>query len=342
MPSLSRRLPPLDLLVSFEAVARLGSITAAAAERFITQSAMSRQVQALESALGVPLFKRRHRALELTDAGQRLLLATQAALDPLATAVAAIRAPAARTVLALSTTPSFAALWLIPRLAGFTGAHPGVDVRIDASFERRDLAREGFDLAVRYGPLARPAGEPLFGDALVPVCSPALAEQGPHPLRRPEDVQHHTLLQVLPHGGGMPMDWAPWLRRPGLPDLQPAAVLSFSGYQEAMAAALAGQGLVLGRRPLIDGLLKARQLVVPFGQATHTTHGYLLLLAPGAEARAPVQALAQWLRSEAARTTAAQDGPPGTIDTADRADPSRPIEPDSSTSPNPMPAGDPA
>lgn len=299
MQSPFRRLPPLDLLLSFEAVARRGSVTAAAAERFITQSALSRQIQALEQAMGLPLFLRRHRALMLTAAGERLLQATRQALLPLAAEVAAIRAPAARAVLSLTTTPSFAALWLIPRLAGFTGAHPGVDVRIDASFERRDLAAEGFDLAVRYAPLAETGGETLFGDALVPVCSPALVDRSLHPLRAPSDMVHHTLLQVLPQGGGMPLDWAPWLRQSGAPDLQPAAVLSFSGYQEAMAAALAGQGVVLGRRPLIDGLLAAGQLVVAFGQATRTVHGYRLLLAPGAAQRAPVQALATWLRDEA-------------------------------------------
>jgi DNA-binding transcriptional LysR family regulator len=301
MQTPARRLPPLDLLVAFEAVARRGSITAAAAERFITQSAMSRQVQALEAALGTPLFQRRHRALVLTPAGQRLLLATQAALAQLGDAVAAIRAPAARAQLSLTTTPSFAALWLIPRLASFTRDHPGMDVRLDASFERRDLVGDGFDLAVRYGPVAQAEGERLFGEVLVPVCSPALLRRKQHPLTTPADLVHHTLLQVAAApGGNMPMEWEPWLRQSGQPPVQPQAQLTFNNYNEAVAAAVAGQGVTLGRRPLIDALLKKRQLAVPFGEATDTARAYFLLLAPDAARRPDVQALAAWLRSQVA------------------------------------------
>lgn len=299
------RLPPLDLLVAFEVVARHGSITLAAAERFITQSALSRQIQALESALGVMVFERRHRALVLTPAGERLLAATRAALTQLGEAVAAVRAPRPPAPLALTTTPSFAALWLIPRLASFTGEHPGVDVRIDASFERRDLQRDGFDLAVRYGAAQGAAGEWLFGEVLVPVCSPALLRSKPHPLRTPADLVHHTLLQVADPGGvSMPLDWAPWLRQLGQPQLQPAARLTFNSYNEAVAAALAGHGVALGRRPLIDALLKKRQLAVPFGEATNTAHGYFLLLSPVTASRPDAQALAVWLRAQAAALSA--------------------------------------
>ena len=295
------RLPSLDLLVAFEAVARRGSITAGAAERFITQSAMSRQIQALEAALGTLLFERRHRSLQLTAGGQRLLRATSAALQQLGEAVAGIRAPQAPGPLALTTTPSFASLWLIPRLAGFTRDHPGVDVRLDASFERRDLQRDGIDLAVRYGPLAGADGERLFGEVLVPVCSPALLRRKAHPLVTPADLVHHTLLQVSdPAGGSMPLEWEPWLRQLGQAQLQPHSRLTFNSYNEAIAAAVAGQGVTLGRRPLIDGLLKRRQLVVPFGEATDTARAYFLLLAPGAAQRPDALALAAWLRVQAA------------------------------------------
>ncbi|MDO9284077.1 MAG: LysR substrate-binding domain-containing protein [Aquabacterium sp.] len=295
------RLPPLDLLVAFEAVARHGSITLAAAERFITQSALSRQVQALETALGVLVFERRHRALVLTPAGERLLAATRAALAQLGEAIAAVRAPRPPAPLALTTTPSFAALWLIPRLAGFTGENPGVDVRIDASFERRDLRRDDFDIAVRYQPIVGGDGERLFGEALVPVCSPVLQRRKPHPLRTPADLVHHTLLQVAdPGGASMPLEWEPWLRQLGQPQLQPAARLTFNSYNEAIAAALAGHGVTLGRRPLIDALLKKRQLAVPFGEATDTARAYFLLLSPAAANRPDAQALAAWLRGQAA------------------------------------------
>lgn len=301
MSNTAGRLPPLDLLAAFEAVARRGSVTAAAGERFITQSAMSRQIQALEAALGTPVFERRHRALVLTAAGQRLLVATNAALAQLAEAVSAIRAPQPPAPLALTTTPSFAALWLIPRLAGFTREHPGVDVRLDASFAQRDLQRDGFDLAVRYMPLAGATGERLFGEVLVPVCSPALLRRKMHPLATPADLAHHTLLQVSdPGGASMPLEWEPWLRQLGQPQLQPHSRLTLNSYNEAIAAAVAGHGVALGRRPLVDALLKKRQLVVPFGEATDTARAYFLLLAPGAAQRPDALALAAWLRAQAA------------------------------------------
>ncbi len=294
------RLPPLDLLVSFEAVARLGSITRAAAERFVTQSAMSRQVQALEEALDVPLFVRRHRAIALTEAGRLLHGTCASVLDQLRETVAAIRAPTAREQLAVTTTPSFAALWLIPRLAAFTRSHPGIDVRLDASYERRDLRREGFDLAVRYSPAATSAGERLFAEAIVPVCSPALVEASATPLARAADLAEQTLLQVMPdRAGGIPVEWESWLQSLGLPQVRPRSTLTFSNYNEAIAAAISGQGVALGRRPLIDALIARGDLVVPFGEATATERGYFLIVEPQARRRPAVQALEIWLLAEA-------------------------------------------
>src|SRR6185369_14576954 len=115
----------------------------------------------------------------------------QAVLGQLRATVAEIRAPAQREVLSLTTTPGFASLWLIPRLPAFTRAHPGIDVRLDASFERRDLAADGFDVAIRYGNTGG-EGRPLFGEAMQPVCSPQLRRHGP-PLKTPADLAHHTL-----------------------------------------------------------------------------------------------------------------------------------------------------
>lgn len=292
------RLPPLDLLVSFEAVARLGSITRAAAERFITQSAMSRQVQALEADLGTPLFKRQHRALALTAAGAKLLASCTPLLAQLRETLAAIRAPHAREVLALTTTPAFASLWLIPRLASFTRDHPGVDVRIDAGFEKRDLQRDGFDLAVRYGPANSGGGRRLFSEAVVPVCSPSLVKQAARPLSKPSDLARHTLLQISAGTGGMPVEWETWSQSQGLPAVQPASTLTFSNYNEAIGAALAGQGVALGRRPLIDELLRQRKLVVPFGQGTATERAYFLLTLGSAQ-RPAAKAMAVWLIEQA-------------------------------------------
>lgn len=296
------RLPPLDLLASFEAAARHLSFTRAGAERFVTQSAMSRQIRALEDELGVALFRRRHRALVLTDDGQRLLATCTTVLAQLRDTVAAIRSPTRRQVLSLTTTPGMASLWLIPRLPLFTRAHPGIDVRIDTSLERRDLLADGFDLAIRYFPADHPEGQPLFAESMQPVCSPALRRKGAEiPLRTPADLARHTLLQITPvPTPGMPMEWGPWLRAAGVPDLEPAATLSFNGYNEVIAAALAGQGVALGRRPLIDAYIRRRELVTPFRDVTASQRAYFLVVEPSARARPAVRALEAWLREQAA------------------------------------------
>lgn len=295
------RLPPLDLLLAFEASARLGSFTRAAAERFVTQSAMSRQIRALEDQLGVPLFERRHRALALTADGERLFATCGAVLAQLRATLAEIRAPRRREVVSLTTTPGLAALWLIPRLTRFTRTHPGLDVRLDTSFEQRRLASEGFDIAIRHRVIGPGEGVPLFAESMQPVCSPALLKTGPA-LARPADLARHTLLQMeLGPPGAAWVEWTPWLVAVGLPDLQPASWLSFSTYDAVVAAALAGQGVALGRRPLVDALLARGDLVTPFADQAASPRGYYVIVETSARARTAVRALAQWLLEEAGR-----------------------------------------
>ena len=309
-----QRLPNLDLLLAFEAAARHLSFTKAGAERALTQSAISRQVAALEHDLGVLLFRRKHRALGLTDEGQRLAEASRSLLAGLREVVADLRAPKRRQVLALTTTPGFASLWLIPRLPRFVQAHPGIDVRIDASFEQRLLVADGFDLAVRYGRIGTTAGRALFGEVNQPVCAPGLAKRSGHVLRTPADLRAHTLLQTAnvmapgthhtshasANANSAPLEWVSWLQAVGLPDLEPAATITFSNYDDVIRAALAGQGVALGRRPLIDALIKQRQLVTPFKGEWASARGYFLVMEPQAARKPAVKALAQWLLDEAA------------------------------------------
>lgn len=295
-------LPPLHLLAAFEAAARHLSFTQAAAERFVTQSAMSRQMRSLEEALGVALFERRHRALVLTEDGQRLHAACAAALNTLRVAVRTVREPRQRQVLALTTTPGFASLWLIPRLTAFTRAHPGIDVRLDAGLGSRNLASEGFDLAIRYSPVGATQGTQLFAESMVPVCSPRLVNELGLPLREPADLARHTLLHLSMDGdsGGMPAEWEPWLSAWGLSDLRPMARLSFSSYAEAIAAAVAGQGVALGRRPLVDALLAGGQLLTPFDAGIASARAYRLITDPAARSRPAVRAFEQWLLAQCA------------------------------------------
>ena len=295
----AHKLPPLERLAVFDAAARHLSFTKAADERFLTQSAISRQIAALEADLGVPLFRRRHRALDLTDDGRRLAASVATALAGLRGTVAEIRAPR-RAVLAVTTTPGLASLWLIPRLADFMAAHPGIDVRIDATHELRSLAGEGFDLAIRYGRLATLEGTPLFAESVQPVCAPALLKRAGAPLKTVADLRHHTLLQSSSHApGGIPTDWPSWLRSAGAPDLEPASQLSFNHYDTAVAAAVAGQGVVLGRRPLVDRLLRQRALVAPFKGQLASACGFALVATPGRAEVPAVRALWDWLRAQA-------------------------------------------
>ena len=294
------RLPPLDLLAAFEAAARHLSFTKAGAERFITQSAISRQIKALEDDLGVALFRRKHRALALTDDGRRLHETCTEVLAQLRATVFRIRAAEERQVLALTTTPGLASLWLIPRLPLFTKAPPGLDVRIDATYRQRELGADGFDVAIRYWRVSIPLGSPLFRESMLPVCSPRLIRDKSCPLSAPADLHRHTLLQVtVPPGSSMPLEWDPWLQAAGLADLRPAATLSFSNYDEAITAALAAQGVALGRQPLIDSLLKSRKLIAPFKGTVASPRGYFLIVEPGARAKPAVQSLERWLLDQA-------------------------------------------
>src|SRR5258705_2311944 len=176
----SNAMPALDLLVGFEAAARHLSFTKAGEELYLTQSAVSRQIKELEDQLGVVLFQRRHRALTLTAPGQQFYAAASQVISTMRTATERLRSQAGRRrPLAVTTTNSFASLWLIPRLAGFTREHPGVDVRITAETRGQDLERDGLDVALRHGPasLAGANAVRLFGERVFPGCSPKLLKK---------------------------------------------------------------------------------------------------------------------------------------------------------------------
>lgn len=296
------RLPPLDLLVTFEAVARHLSITKAGAERFVTQSAISRQIKQLEDDLGTALFLRKHRALELTEDGRSLYETCTPLAVQLRSALAGIRKPRVRQTLSITTTPGFAMLWLIPRLGQFTREHPDIDVRLDSDVAWRDLAADDIDLAVRYGSVGAAYGRPLFRETVLPLCHPKLLDDAAHPLREPGDLQQQTLLQVaIPAGSTMPSEWGPWLQAMGLSGMRPAATLTFSNYDEAIAAALMGQGVALGRLPLVEHLMRTRKLVALFEGAIASQREYFVALNPAAKDNPAVQALERWLMDLALR-----------------------------------------
>jgi DNA-binding transcriptional LysR family regulator len=306
-----RQLPSLDFLRGFEAAGRRLSFTLAAEELFLTQSALSRQVKALEDALGVALFERRHRALALTPAGGALHRAVTGQLRDLAAAIDAVRAVPRRQGLTVSTTVSFAALWLIPRLPGFRAAHPGLDVYVSADDRVVDLARGDVDVAVRYlADASAPRGAlRLFGERLLPVASPALVNKGPA-LRQPGDLAGHVLIHLDDPGGTMPwLNWPAWLAANGAPGLRPAGSIHFSLYDQVIQATQAGQGVALGRIPLIAQWLQDGRLVAPLAKRYDSPRGYFAVLAPHAGARAEASSFIAWLRTESATTSARPRGP---------------------------------
>jgi DNA-binding transcriptional LysR family regulator len=296
-------MPALDLLVGFEAAARHLSFTKAGEELYLTQSAVSRQIKELEDQLGLPLFQRRHRALSLTDAGQQFYAVAAQVITTMRAATERLRTQAGkRRPLTVTTTNSFASLWLIPRLAGFTREHPEVDVRITAETRVQDLERDGLDVALRHGPasLAGANAVRLFGERVFPVCSPKLLKK--LPLKKPEDLKNHVLLQYHDPDVRHPwLHWKTWLEVAGVAGLRPAGTLSFSGYEQIIPAAVAGHGVALGRSPLVKDLIDSKQLAAPFKSMADPARAYFVIVSRNAGQRPEVLDFVSWLKAEAAR-----------------------------------------
>lgn len=296
-----RNLPSLDLLRGFEAAARNLSFTRAAEELFVTQSAVSRQVKTIEDHLGAVLFVRRHRALALTEAGHDLYRATAQALRQISDAAVRIRQRGAGRTLTVTATIGFASLWLIPRLADFRSQRPDIDIRISANNKMLDLEREGIEVAIRYCmPKAAPEGAvKLFGEVVLPVCSPALVTRAA-PLAAPDDLRHHVLLHYETLDGAAPwLSWTVWLETMQLPGLKPAGSLRFSQYDQTIRAAIDGQGVALGTSPLVRQLIRQGKLIAPLAKKSESSRAYYLVTSADAANRPEVKDFAGWLLRQA-------------------------------------------
>jgi len=304
-----RDLPALDLLKSFEAAARHLSFTKAGQELFLSQSAISRQIQMLESQLGVPLFHRRVRSLLLTDAGQSYYREITEVLQKLREATARLSRTQPDGAVTVTTTLTFASLWLVPRLSDFQGRHPEIPVHLAADNAIRDLRKSGLDLSIRYS-TRQMAGEgavKLFGERVVPVCSPALRAR--HALEKPEDLEQFALLHYEdPERRGPWLSWDVWFEVMGMRPIKGKASLVFSHYDQLMRAAVDGQGVALGRIPLVEELIRSGKLVTPLHGTRYSigaqNRAYWLLLAPEAAKRPHVQTFATWLRERVASEVA--------------------------------------
>src|SRR3954466_4116410 len=285
-------------LRAFDAVARHLNFRAAAEEMALTQSAVSRQIQSLEEEVGVSLFLRHTRAVELTSAGAQLLMAVSQSLPRIDSAVRQIRQSAGRRSVALTTFASFASMWLIPRMEQFQRENPEIDIRIDASDATMDLDLSDVDLALRYGPMASmpPQAIRLFGEQLTPVVSPWLLKAG-GVLDKPADVAQFALIEAGDaHQTHLEwLTWRRWFDEHGLNKLQPKRWLYFNYAYQMVEAALTGQGVVPARLPLVAESLANGDLIEPLPKLRmDSPMAYWLIQVPRSTHRQEIPALFVW------------------------------------------------
>ncbi len=294
-------LPPFSALRAFEAAARLQSFSKAAAELNVTPAAISHQIHALEADLGVQLFRRLNRQVELTASARVLLPGLSEAFAGIQASVRRLRAHNDTGSLTVTSSSSLASKWLVPRLHRFQAQHPDIDVRISANDNLVDLVQGDFDIALRYGAGRYPGVhvELLLQNEVFPACSPALLERGP-PLRTPADLRHHQLIhdQAIDRDPLVPT-WAMWLKAAGVDEIPAASGLSFSAGYLALDAAIAGHGVVLAYSTIAAADLAAGRLVRLFSLALPDLFAYYVVTAPGALERPKVRAFRDWLRQEA-------------------------------------------
>jgi len=307
------RFPPLNALRAFEAAARHSSFKIAAKEMHVTPGAVSHQVKLLEQYLGVQLFRRLTRALELTTEAHAMLPKVREGLDALHAAVERVRSREEMASLTVVTPPNFAARWLVPRLSGFTRAHPTIELHLAARQSMVDQHENGAFVVpeadsradspavmVRFGSGHYPGShvDEVFSAVYVPVCSPRLLE-GKHPLRKPDDLRHHTLLHddTVSEEGPRP-SWNDWLQSVGVTDIDATRGPHFSNAALAMDAAIEGMGVTLAIKSLVTSEIETHRLAEPFDIAAPTGYAYYLVAPESAAQNRAVAAFREWLLDE--------------------------------------------
>lgn len=302
---MTRRLPAFAALRAFEAAAQEFSFRRAAEKLSLTESAVSHQIKRLEADLGVQLFRRLNRGLELTREGQTYLKPVRDALDQLAEATVQVRQRRDEGPLTVSLMGSFAVHWLIPRLRAFQDAHPTIEVRLVTSCELVNFAEEDVDAAIRYGCGEWPGlrADRIIAERFFPVCSPSLATDGP-PLAQPADLAKHSLLQ----NAGEPDAWRMWLHTAGLDDVNPYAGPTFDTLALITRAAMEGMGVAIGYRPLVDEDLESGRLLAPFDMTLTSGYAYYFVC-PTVKAEQPkIVAFRNWLVTEIANAQERSEG----------------------------------
>jgi LysR family glycine cleavage system transcriptional activator len=295
-----RRLPPLNALRAFEAAARHLNFSRAADELSVTPGAVSQQIQNLEDYVGVALFKRTPKGLLLTDPAQIALPALREAFDRLAEAASMLTAALDGRRLTVTTPPSFASKWLLPRLGRFEAAHPDVDVWVSAGMELADFTGGEIDLAIRYGSGRYPGLEVmrLMQETVIAVASPELLAQ--QPIETPADLAGHVLLHDgSPDADPSCPDWTMWLAARGIKGVDGQRGPRFNQSSLVIEAAVAGRGVALAKRTLAQADLDAGRLVAPLQIATAVDFAYYLVYPKGKGRLPQVKAFLSWIAAEA-------------------------------------------
>lgn len=290
---------PLELLRVFESAARLLSFTAAAGELGTTQPAVSQQIKRLEKLLAVRLFDRIHRGIALTESGQVLQQHVQAGLESIDAGIAAVTAQHPHEVLQVATDFAFAAYWLMPRLPRFRQAHPELDVGLISSDSSPISLRSDIDVAIAFGDGRFKHGEALrlFSEEVFPVCSPRLLEGRKLPLA-PQALTELPLLHLKPEASSRWFDWGGVYRALGIDGSPAPAGLRFDNYTLLIQAAIAGQGVAIGWRHLVDELLEQGLLCRPVAEAVESRFGYYAVLPERKRRMRLVQRFVDWLQAE--------------------------------------------
>jgi LysR family glycine cleavage system transcriptional activator len=299
-------LPPLVALRAFEAAGRHLSFKNASEELNVTPAAISQQIKLLEDRLGVPLFVRQTRALELTEQGQKLLPKIREGFEAFRAGLGRIKPVEDRT-LRITAPPSFTTRWLIPRLSGFWLKHPDVALRIASTPESIDQSKtsapppsndSGLDVYIRFGSGHYPGWEvvPIFTPECIPVCSPGVLQSGA-PILKPEDLLRHVLIQdETTSGAEHPMDWPVWLSDHGVHSELAERGPRFSNSLLAIEAAINGQGVALALKPLIQSDLDSGRLVTAFEGGVPSPYTYCLVYKARNDQEGSIQAFCDWVQ----------------------------------------------
>jgi len=296
MPPASERLPPLDWVRVFEVAARTGSFVAAAELLSVSPGAVSRTVKELEQFLGIKLFRRLPRGVELTDTGRDYADRVAPAIQQIADASRRLSRQQQASVLRVTAMPALGERWLVPRLGRFRDEYPQISVEVSADSTVVDLPETNFDIALRYCAASAADSDyiPLFDDEIFPVAAPSFLAR--HAVGKYEDIFELPALQDKYWAS----DWDRWLAAAGVETRRELRTTSFTLYSMALSAAISGQGIIMGHRLLVQEELDSGRLAEPFDLRVRTDKQFGLLRNPARRMTPSVEAFIDWLQAQSA------------------------------------------